>query len=73
MDPKEIITGLDEETLEAIAQFSGEYMEYLWWKEVIIPTAGNVFLCALLAFVIGFLARCVVQSYNDGDGEKAES
>lgn len=67
MDPKEVIAGLDKETLDAIAQFGGEYMDYLWWKEIILPTVGNVFVSCVAVSVIVFVAWCFVQSGKTPD------
>lgn len=68
MDPKEVIAGLDKETLKAIAQFGDEYMDYLWWKEIILPTIGDIFAAALMLAFIAFLICCLGSSAGKQSG-----
>jgi hypothetical protein len=58
MDEKsaiDIMAGIDKDTLNQIANFGGEYIDYLWWKDIIMPTIQgiSIFVFIGLAVVVG--------------------
>jgi hypothetical protein len=53
------MAGIDTETLNQIANFGGKYVDYLWWKDVIMPTVHGVLIFMFIGVAILWIAKIV--------------
>ncbi|MBC8179973.1 hypothetical protein H8E88_02505 [candidate division KSB1 bacterium] len=62
----DLMAGMDEATVTALANFGGGYLKFLWWKDVILPWVGGSSFFILAMVTIYFIFK----RHDKDEGEK---